>query len=162
MLIAWDAVGVLRALDFSDYEPRMRKLLRLHYGTYELSVGHAPQPVAAALDKYFEGKLAAIDALTVATGGTEFQRQVWAALRAIPAGATESYGHLARRLGSPQAVRAVGGANGANPIGIVVPCHRVIGANGQLTGYGGGLQRKQWLLWHEAANSGARDLFHSA
>ena len=87
----------------------------------------------------------------MATNGTPFQRRVWAALRAIPAGETTSYGALARLLDAPGASRAVGLANGANPIGIVVPCHRVIGADGSLTGFGGGLARKQWLLQHEGA-----------
>jgi methylated-DNA-[protein]-cysteine S-methyltransferase len=86
----------------------------------------------------------------VATNGTDFQKSVWHALRAIPAGQTVTYGELARRLGQPTAMRAVGLANGANPIGIVVPCHRVVGANGTLTGYAGGLERKRWLLAHES------------
>ena len=81
--------------------------------------------------------------------GTPFQRAVWRALREIPCGETRSYGEIARRIGRPKAVRAVGLANGANPIGIVVPCHRVIGSNGTLTGYGGGIERKRWLLAHE-------------
>ena len=85
------------------------------------------------------------------TNGTEFQRDVWAALRTIPAGQTRTYGELAKQINRPAAVRAVGMTNGANPIGIVVPCHRVIGANGTLTGYAGGLERKRWLLEHEGA-----------
>ena len=88
-------------------------------------------------------------ALPVETGGTEFQREVWRALRAIPAGETRSYGALASSIGRASAVRAVGLANGANPIGVVVPCHRVIGQNGALTGYAGGIERKRWLLAHE-------------
>ncbi len=107
-------------------------------------------PAAAVLGRYFAGELKAIDRLKTANGGTAFQRKVWAALRTIPARATTSYGELAARLGMPKAARAVGLANGANPIAIVVPCHRVIGANGTLTGYGGGLARKRWLLAHEA------------
>ena len=160
MLIAWDDAGVLRVLDFSDYDDRMRKLLRLHYGDCDPQAAAAPEPIGGRLDRYFAGEIEAIDGIDVATGGTEFQRSVWAALRQIPAGTTESYGHLAHRLGCPKAVRAVGGANGANPIGIVVPCHRVIGADGSLTGYGGGLPRKKWLLAHEARHAGGqRDLF---
>jgi len=89
----------------------------------------------------------------VQTAGTPFQRAVWRALREIPRGATESYSKLAQRIGRPTAVRAVGLANGSNPIGIVVPCHRVIGANGSLTGYGGGMERKRWLLEHERAEA---------
>jgi methylated-DNA-[protein]-cysteine S-methyltransferase len=102
------------------------------------------------LAAYMDGELAALDSLAVSTGGTTFQKQVWRALREIPTGTTTSYGELAKRIGRPSAVRAVGLANGANPIGIVVPCHRVIGANGSLTGYAGGLQRKRWLIAHEA------------
>ncbi len=86
--------------------------------------------------------------------GTEFQRRVWGELREIPLGETISYGELARRLGTPGASRAVGLANGRNPVSIVVPCHRVIGADGRLTGYGGGLERKAWLLRHEATIRG--------
>ena len=108
-----------------------------------------PRALSAA---YFKGDLTAIDGLKVANGGTDFQRAVWKALRAIPAGGTITYGALAARLGRPKAARAVGLANGANPIAIVVPCHRVVGADGSLTGYGGGMARKQWLLAHEAGS----------
>ena len=110
-----------------------------------------------ALQAYFEGEVDAIDRLRVAQGGTDFQRQVWRALRAIGPGDTVSYGVLAGRIGRASAVRAVGLANGANPVGIVVPCHRVIGADASLTGYGGGLHRKRWLLAHEARWRAARD-----
>jgi methylated-DNA-[protein]-cysteine S-methyltransferase len=102
-----------------------------------------------AFDAYFAGDLTAIDALEADPAGTEFQRQVWTELRRIPAGATISYSQLAARVGRPEAVRAVGAANGRNPVPIVVPCHRVIGANGSLVGYGGGLELKRWLLVHE-------------
>jgi methylated-DNA-[protein]-cysteine S-methyltransferase len=105
--------------------------------------------MTAALAAYFAGSVNAIDGLPTATGGTEFQRMVWRALRQIPCGETISYATLARRIGRPAAVRAVGLANGANPISIVVPCHRVIGSDGSLTGYGDGLERKRWLLAHE-------------
>jgi methylated-DNA-[protein]-cysteine S-methyltransferase len=127
----------------------MHRLLRLHYGVVELNDGRMPERVRDVLGGYFRGAVTGIDALAVATGGTEFQQQVWAALRAIPAGETRSYGALAKAIGRPAAVRAVGLANGANPIGVVVPCHRVIGQNGTLTGYAGGLERKRWLLAHE-------------
>ena len=103
--------------------------------------------------RYFEGDIAAIDTIEVKTGGTPFQRSVWKALRKIEAGTTVTYAELARRIGRPTAIRAAGLANGQNPIGIVVPCHRVIGSDGSLTGYGGGLQRKEWLLKHEGARS---------
>ena len=151
LLVVTDADGNLRALDFTDYEPRMMTLLGRHYGAVELVDGALPAPVVAALDAYFAGDLAALDALPVATGGSAFQRRVWAALRAIPVGTTTGYGALAAAIGSPGAARAVGLANGSNPIGIVVPCHRVIGANGALTGYAGGVERKRWLLAHEGA-----------
>jgi AraC family transcriptional regulator of adaptative response/methylated-DNA-[protein]-cysteine methyltransferase len=141
----------LRALDFADYADRMRTLLTRHYGEVSLVDGDAPASVTTALDAYFAGDATALDALPVATGGSDFQRSVWAALRAIPAGTTTGYGALAASLGKPGAARAVGLANGANPIGIVVPCHRVIGANGTLTGYAGGVARKEWLLRHEGA-----------
>ena len=100
------------------------------------------------LDAYFDGALRDFD-LPLHAGGTPFQQRVWEALRAIPYGRTASYGQLARQLGRPGAARAVGAANGRNPLSIVVPCHRVIGASGTLTGYGGGVRNKRWLLDHE-------------
>jgi methylated-DNA-[protein]-cysteine S-methyltransferase len=152
MLLLTDERERLRALDWEDYEARMHRLLRLHYGA---GVRLAPNAGASnarhALEAYYDGALSAIDALTVETGGTGFQREVWAALRAIPVGETTSYGRLALSIGRPKAVRAVGMANGANPVGIVVPCHRVIGVDASLTGYGGGIDRKRWLLRHEGA-----------
>jgi O-6-methylguanine DNA methyltransferase len=156
MLVVADAAGRLRALDWSDYEPRMHRLLRRHYGSaLTLKEGVAPKTIAEPLERYFDGDLAAIDAIPVATGGTVFQREVWDALRTIPAGRTVNYGALAQKIGRPKAVRAVGLANGANPIGLVVPCHRVIGADASLTGYAGGLERKRWLLRHEGALANA-------
>jgi O-6-methylguanine DNA methyltransferase len=150
MLLVTDDEGALRALDFTDYEHRMHALLRLHYGSYALDEAAAPAAVCSALTAYFAGDPTGIATVTVATRGTPFQRAVWCALREIPLGATTSYGNIATQLGRPSAMRAVGAANGANPIAIVVPCHRVIGASGNLTGYGGGLARKRWLLRHEA------------
>ena len=154
MLILADADGRLRAVDFDTHVARMTRLLERHYGRGGWTVTDAPAPTAAraALARYFAGEIDAIDGLETATGGTVFQRAVWAALRDVRAEAPESYGALAARIGRPKAVRAVGLANGANPVAIVVPCHRVIGANGALTGYGGGLERKTWLLEHEARN----------
>lgn len=149
VLLVTDTAGRIRALDFEDYEARMMRLLRLHYGAARLRDGAAPLAVKDALSRYFAGELEALAGLPCATGGTAFQRRVWAALLTIPAGTTINYGALAARTGQPGAARAVGAANGANPISLVVPCHRVIGANGALTGYGGGLARKQWLLAHE-------------
>lgn len=103
---------------------------------------------ARQLDAYFAGELKVFN-LPLRLTGTAFQRQCWQALCTIPYGETISYGEQAKRIGNPKAVRAVGGANHHNPISIVVPCHRVIGADGSLTGYGGGTARKQWLLEHE-------------
>lgn len=153
VIVGTDEAGVLRVVDFGDYETRMRKLLERQYGKGEVVLEEARKASDAArvLGRYFKGDLDAIKGVKTANGGTEFQRKVWKALRAIPAGRTTSYGALARKLGLPQAARAVGLANGANPIAIVVPCHRVVGANGSLTGYGGGMHRKEWLLAHEAA-----------
>jgi len=151
LLCVWDDAERLRTLDFEDHEARMRRLLHAQYRGRrdELVAGRAPKPIRDALAAYFAGDLGALDAIETETGGTEFQRTVWRALRRIPAGDTTSYGALAAKLGRPNASRAVGLANGANPIGIVVPCHRVIGASGALTGYGGGIERKRWLLAHE-------------
>lgn len=103
------------------------------------------EAVAAELEAYFAGELTEFTA-PLATEGTPFQRTVWAALRQIPYGETVSYGQLADDIGRPRAVRAVGLANGRNPISIIVPCHRVVGADGSLTGYGGGIERKRFLL----------------
>jgi methylated-DNA-[protein]-cysteine S-methyltransferase len=151
LLLVADAAGNLRAVDWSEYESRMLRLLRLHYGKkgYRLEPAHDPNGLRDAIDRYFAGELTAIDDIAVQTRGTPFQRSVWKELRKIPCGAVVSYGKLAVRIARPNAVRAVGLANGSNPIGIVVPCHRVIGSDGSLTGYGGGLERKRWLLDHE-------------
>ncbi len=155
ILLMTDGEGALRALDFADHEARMRRLLRLHYGSVEPRQGVPPRAIMRALDAYFAGDWNAINGLVVRTAGTPFQRAVWEALRKIPAGQPISYGQLAARLGRPAASRAVGAANGANPVAIVVPCHRVIGADGSLTGYGGSLPRKRWLLDHECGGVGA-------
>lgn len=153
-----DDAGRLRAVDWLDHDARMRLLLRRYYGkTLALVPGEVAHPLVEALHAYFAGELGAIDALPCELTGTPFQRSVWLALRAIPAGQTLSYAALAQRIGAPAAVRAVGLANGANPISLVLPCHRVIGSNGTLTGYGGGLPRKRWLLAHEAQCAGGHD-----
>jgi methylated-DNA-[protein]-cysteine S-methyltransferase len=151
LLLVSDAEGCVRALDFADHRPRMERLLRAHYGArgYTLTVGGGPAGVAARLAAYFRGELRALDGVPTRTRGTAFQRQTWNALRRIPSGTTTTYGALARVLGRRNASRAVGLANGANPIAIVVPCHRVVGADGRLTGFGGGLPAKAWLLQHE-------------
>lgn len=153
MLIVTDSEGAVRALDFADFEARMHRLLARHAPGATLTPGRAPENVRRAMVAYFDGDVLALDALRVKTKGTVFQSEVWAALRAIPVGQTRSYGQLAAAIGRPNAVRAVGLANGSNPVGVIVPCHRVIGANGTLTGYAGGLERKRWLLAHEAANA---------
>ena len=150
VLLVVDAEGAVRALDFAGYEDRMMRLLVRHYGDAPLTEGLAPELVRGAVAAYFAGDIAALEGLKVMTGGTEFQRAVWAALRDIPAGQTRTYGQLATAIGRPKAVRAAGLANGQNPVAVIVPCHRVIGANGTLTGFAGGLERKQWLLDHEA------------
>lgn len=148
-LLVTDGDGVLRALDWEDHEPRMRDLLRLHHGAVELKNARAPAAVKAALSGYFRGDLDRLGDIDWRVNGTPFQRRVWHALPKIPAGSTLSYGALAAKLGAPRAMRAVGHANGANPISVVVPCHRLIGADGSLVKYGGGLARKRWLLRHE-------------
>ena len=160
--LVFDDAGVLRALDFEDHEERMLQLLRLHYGAMRLKTRVAPQGVTEALEAYFAGDLEALGSIRWTTAGTPFQQTVWTALTKIPPSRTCTYGELAARLGKPNAQRAVGLANGANPVEIVIPCHRVIGAGGKLTGYGGGLPRKRWLLAHEGAISTrgfAADLF---
>jgi AraC family transcriptional regulator of adaptative response/methylated-DNA-[protein]-cysteine methyltransferase len=163
LLMVTDADGTLRALDYADFEERMRRLLARHYDRFELVRGPAPTALIAALEAYFSGDLVALDAVRVATGGSAFQRSVWAALRPITPGRTTSYGALAAALGNPGASRSVGLASSANPVGIVVPCHRVIGVSGAFTGYAGGIERKRWLLAHEGATGEAkRDVFNTA
>ena len=154
LLIVADSAGKLRTIDWTDHEARMRQLLDRYYGKggYALQSARDPGGLTSAMRDYFKGDLGAIDRLPVDdTVGTPFQRSVWRALRKIKSGKTISYAELARSIGKPKAVRAAGLANGQNPISIVVPCHRVIGSNGTLTGYGGGLPRKKWLLEHEGA-----------
>jgi methylated-DNA-[protein]-cysteine S-methyltransferase len=141
----------LRAAGFVEGHDRMARLLASLRGAEgaTLSPRQNPGGVTRALKSYLAGDIDALEALPVAPRGTEFQRQVWRALRRVAPGTTASYAEVARQVGRPAAVRAVGLANGANPIALVVPCHRVIGADGSLTCYGGGLHRKRWLLRHE-------------
>lgn len=148
MLLVTDGVR-LCALEFADYEDRLLTSLRRHYPGQTPEPAADPTEASARLAAYFAGDLTAIDAIPVAAAGTAFQNLVWTALRRIPPGSTTSYARLAASIGRPRAIRATGAANGANPISIVVPCHRVVGASGGLTGYGGGLARKEWLLAHE-------------
>jgi methylated-DNA-[protein]-cysteine S-methyltransferase len=150
-LLITDSDGFLRAFDWSDHEGRLRALMSRYYGAVPIVAGGAAAATAGAVEAYFAGRLDALNQIAWRTAGTPFQQSVWRALTAIPVGVTVSYGQLAASIGKPAAVRAVGLANGANPIGVVVPCHRVIGADGSLTGYGGGLDRKRWLLNHEGA-----------
>jgi len=139
----------LVSLDFEEYAARMDLLLTKRYGQYHLVSTPDPAGAVTRLGRYFAGDLTAFDGAAVTPGGTAFQNTVWQALRDIPVGTTESYGKLAARLSMPKASRAVGYANSLNPIAIVLPCHRVVGAKAALTGYAGGLERKRWLLQHE-------------
>lgn len=139
----------LCALEFADAEKRMMAWLRRRFGDFERVEAVDPGGVCTRLGAYLLGDLSALDDIVVDGGGTEFQRKVWKGLRRIAAGKVVSYQGLAQRLGMPTSVRAVARANALNPISIVVPCHRVIGSDGSLTGYGGGLPRKRWLLEHE-------------
>jgi len=143
--------GRLCAVDFDDCRPRMVASIEGRYGAVEFQPTPDPFGMGTKILAYLTGDLRAIDTLAVETGGTPFQQRVWAALRAIPAGKTVTYADLAREVGRPAAIRAVGTINGRNPLAIVVPCHRVIGSDGSLTGYAGGLWRKRWLLTHEGA-----------
>ena len=157
LMILADAEGRLRAVHWTDHEEGLRRMLARHYGErgFALEPSAKPSGLTARIDAYFGGQLDAIDTLPVAMVGTPFQQAVWTALRGIPVGTTVSYSELARRIGRPAAVRAVGLANGANPVAVVVPCHRVVGADGTLVGYGGGMSRKRWLLAHESSASQA-------
>jgi methylated-DNA-[protein]-cysteine S-methyltransferase len=147
------AGNALVALFFGAQPPLLKRYLERHFP----GEASAPHPcvsaVARQLEAYFNGRLEALGEIAVAPRGTPFQGEVWRLLRAIPPGETCSYAELARRLGSRLKTRAVGLATAANPVAIVVPCHRVLGSNGQLTGFSGGLERKRWLLAHETAYS---------
>lgn len=150
MIVITDDEQRLRAAEWENKGERMQRLLRLHYGAdLRLEEARRDSDAKQAILAYFSGDLRAVESLRTRTHGTDFQRAVWAALREIQVGTTVSYGELAANIGRPSAVRAVGAANGANPIPVVVPCHRVIGADSSLTGFGGGLERKRWLLAHE-------------
>src|SRR5262245_25408714 len=148
-LMVTDDDGVLRAFDWEDHAARMNGLLRLQYGTVSLKEARSPARVSAALTDYFSGDLDALKTISWRIAGTPFQRRVWMALPKIAAGQTMTYGAMAAELGSPNAMRAVGHANGSNPISVVIPCQRLIAANGSLVKYGSGLERKRWLLRHE-------------
>ncbi len=141
----------LHRVDFMSRAHGVRWFMDRLVGDTHAEPRHDPDAAGDAVSQlaaYFGGTRLGFD-LPLAPRGTEFQRKVWAALRRIPPGETLSYGEIAAAVGRPTASRAVGAANGRNPLAIVVPCHRVVGANGQLTGYAGGLDRKRWLLQHE-------------
>jgi methylated-DNA-[protein]-cysteine S-methyltransferase len=143
--------GRLVALGFEEYWPTLRQRLERRFGALTFRANGDAGGIGKRLARYFAGDLDAIEDVTVDPGGTPFQQKVWRQLRNVKVGRTASYGEVARAIGSPAAVRAVGLANGQNPCWLVIPCHRIIGSNGSLTGYGGGLDRKRWLLKHEGA-----------
>ena len=142
----------LRALRFDGMQSTVASLLARQFGADARIVEtDGAHPAVDALRAYFEGDLGALDAIAVDPAGTPFQQRVWRELRRIPVGQTASYAQIAQRIGAPTSFRAVARANATNPIGVVIPCHRVIGADGALRGYGGGVERKRWLLAHERA-----------
>jgi methylated-DNA-[protein]-cysteine S-methyltransferase len=141
--------GRLCGLDYGGGRRRLEAMLAARYPDPRFVAARDPFGFSTRLRAYLAGDLTAIDDILVETGGTPFQRRVWTALRRIPAGRAVAYAALARRVGRPAATRAVGAANGCNPVSIVIPCHRLIGSDASLTGYGGGLWRKRWLLRHE-------------
>ena len=150
--------GRLCAVDFAGYESRMDRLLKRRYGGYRFNQARSAKQrdpavahFGARIAAYLAGELNAINDLPVSLGGTAFQQSAWLALRAIPTGQTATYAAQAARIGKPASVRAIGAANGQNPVAIVLPCHRVIGSSGALTGFGGGIATKAWLLRHEGA-----------
>jgi len=149
-LVVTDDQGVLRAFNWTDYEDDMSQWLRRRHPNAERVENRGP--LRSEFDAYFAGETDIFTAVKWDGAGTDFQKTVWRTLCTIPAGETLSYAGLAERIGRPTAVRAVGLANGSNPVALVVPCHRVIGSDGSLTGYGGGLPRKRWLLEHEGAS----------
>jgi len=153
MIVIADENGALRLTWFDPEDGRWKKSFARHYPDAKLAAKRNPSDLSASIRAYYDGDVHILDKLPVALNGTSFQNKVWKALRTIPCGMTLSYAALAKRIREPKAVRAVGLANGSNPVGVVVPCHRVIGSDGSLTGYGGGLPRKKWLLAHEARHT---------
>lgn len=140
-------VSLGRTFEGSSVHTQLERAL----GGLTLEPANDPAGAATRLRRFLAGDMAALEEQPVEMHGTEFQRSVWAALRRIPCGTTWTYSQLAEAIGRPTAVRAVGAANGANPVSLFVPCHRVIAADGSLWGYGGGLPAKAWLLRHEGA-----------
>jgi methylated-DNA-[protein]-cysteine S-methyltransferase len=147
--------GRLCALEFADHRMRMHEIFAARFRELRLKPEATEQDarlardVGARLGAYFAGDLDALSEIAVDPGGTQFQQRVWMELRRIPPGTTCSYAELASRIGKPKAMRAVGLANSKNPVAVIIPCHRVVGADGSLTGYAGGIDRKRWLLNHE-------------
>ena len=141
----------LCALDFESCKERTQQLLEKRFGKFTLTRQPNVNGFSDRIRAYLEGDLTSLEQIPVNTGGTPFQQQVWSTLRTIPAGKVMSYGEVAQKIGRPTASRAVGMANSQNPVALVLPCHRVIGSNSKLTGYAGGLDRKEWLLKHEGA-----------
>lgn len=139
-------------LDFGEAWSRRWKTLERRFGKFSMENEPDSWDLAARLADYFAGDGEAFEGIVTDAGGTPFQQKVWAELRKLQFGERISYGELAKRIGSPKAVRAVGAANGANPVALIVPCHRVVGANGRLVGYASGVDRKRWLLAHEAGS----------
>ncbi len=148
-ILVWDAEGEVVASDYGDHQARLHQLLQRRLGQCKLAVAEVPPVLATAIDAYFAGDLAALNRMPVRLNGTAFQNRAWAALRQIPPGARASYAEQAALLGNPKAARAIGSANRNNPCNLVIPCHRLVGSDGALTGYAGGLERKRWLLNHE-------------
>ena len=151
--------GALLGLEFADARTRVGELRRrLERALGDLQLVDVPDPAGAAtrLRRFFAGEVGALEGQEVKLFGTAFEMKVWTQLCAIPPGEVRSYREVARAIGMPKATRAVGAANGRNPVALFVPCHRVIASDGSLHGYGGGLHRKRWLLDHERRHTGAR------
>ena len=151
VMIAVEKSGALCALDFADCADRLHGLLAGRFGPVTLDRVADPGGFSSRVRAYFGGELGALQEVPVELGGTPFQRTVWSALRDVQPGTTASYGELAATIGRAGAARAVGSANATNPVALAVPCHRIVGSNGSLTGYAGGIARKRWLLEHESA-----------
>ena len=149
IVFAWRD-DALRALYFCDHRDRMLAWFQSRFPDLEMRP-REHRGFRRRVERYFEGDFTAFEGARLEPGGTPFQQKVWHALLDIPVGRTSGYGELAARIGAPKAARAVGMANALNPISIVIPCHRVVGCTGKLTGYGGGMDRKRWLLNHEAS-----------
>lgn len=157
-LVLFACDRALCGLDFAHRKDRvaaLRRDLAARFGSFETRSRECPAGVRDRIDAYFAGDVSALDPVEVDVAGTPFQERVWRALRRIPAGRTRSYAEIAAGIDAPRAVRAVGSANARNPVSLVIPCHRVIASDGTLGGYGGGLERKRWLLEHEAAAVGS-------